>query len=65
MDAAITIATNELVYETVGIGILSLSTAIRLSAVLSNTTTASAFYANLRNVNNELYGWTTTSLVSF
>lgn len=43
VEAAITIATRELVYDTVGIGILSLSTAILLRAVLSKTTTASAF----------------------
>jgi hypothetical protein len=54
VDAAITIATREFVCETVGIGILSLSTAILLSAVLSNTTTASAFYAKRRRVSNEL-----------
>jgi len=43
VDAAITVATNELVCETVGIGIFSLSTAILFKAVLSKTTTASAF----------------------
>ncbi len=43
VEAAITIATRELVYETVGMGILSLSTAILFRAVLSSTTTASAF----------------------
>lgn len=43
VDAAITVATNEFVYETVGIGIFNLSTAILFKAVLSKTTTASAF----------------------
>jgi hypothetical protein len=64
VDAAITVATNEFVYDTVGIGIFNLSTAILFNAVLSNTTTASALQANLFNVSKLLYGYTTTSLVS-
>ena len=65
VDAAITVATREFVYDTVGMGIFNLSTAILLRAVLSSTTTASAFYANLFSVNKLLYGYTTTSEVSF
>jgi hypothetical protein len=38
-----------------------LSTAILLRAVLSRTTTASAFRASRLSVSNELYGCTTTS----
>ena len=59
-----TVATRELVCETVGMGILSLSTAMRLRAVLSSTTTASALQANRFRVSRLLYGYTTTSLVS-
>jgi hypothetical protein len=56
VDAAITVATREFVYETVGIGIFNLSTAILFNAVLSKTTTASALQASRFNVRRELYG---------
>jgi hypothetical protein len=56
VEAAITFATSELVYELVGMGILSRSTAIRFRAVLSRTTTASALQASLFSVNKLLYG---------
>ena len=62
VDAAMTVLTNELTWCTLGFGILNLSTAILFNAVLSNTTTQSAFTANLLRVRIELYGCTTTSL---
>lgn len=56
MEAAMTVATNELVYDTVGTGIFNLSTAILFKAVLSSTTTASALQASLFKVKRLLYG---------
>ena len=56
VEALITVETNEFIYITVGFYILSLSTAILFKAVLSNTTTASAFKVSLLRVNRELYG---------
>jgi len=61
VEAAMTVETNELTWCTDGFGILNLSTAILFNAVLSSTTTQSAFTANLFNVKIELYGCTTTS----
>ena len=57
-----TVDTKELTWCTLGFGIRSRSTAMRFNAVLSKTTTQSAFTANLLRVKIELYGWTTTSL---
>jgi len=64
VDALITVLTKLLIYATLGFAIFNLSQAILFKAVLSKTiyclflkfTTASAFNANLFNVNNELYG---------
>tara|TARA_B110000008_G_scaffold248960_1_gene261368 strand:+ start:190 stop:561 length:372 start_codon:yes stop_codon:yes gene_type:complete len=52
--AAITVLTNEFNWPTEGFGIRSRSTAIWLSAVLSRTTTASAFNVRRFNVKREL-----------
>ena len=61
VEAAMTVLTRELTWCTLGFGIRSRSTAILFNAVLSKTTTQSAFTANLLRVKIELYGWTTTS----
>ena len=63
--AAITADTSAFVCANVGFWMCSRSTAMRFSAVLSNTTTQSALRVNRFSVSNELYGCTTTSLVSF
>ena len=54
VDAAMTVLTNELTWCTLGFGIRSRSTAMRFRAVLSNTTTQSAFTANRFSVKIEL-----------
>lgn len=61
VEADITVETREFNWLTVGFEILRRSTAIRFKAVLSSTTTASAFNVNLFKVSRELYGCTTTS----
>ncbi len=53
--------TSWLICEKVGLAIPSLSAAMRLSAVLSNMTTESAFRLKRLRVKIELYGCTTTS----
>ena len=60
-----TVDTKELVSLKDGLATCSRSTAMRFSAVLSRTTTASALRVSLLSVSSELYGCTTTSLVSF
>jgi len=64
VEAAMTVDTIELIYSNVGCNNFSLSTAILLSALLSNTTTESAFKVNLLSDKRQLYGYTTTSLLS-
>ena len=54
VEAAMTVDTNEFTWCTLGFGIRNLSTAILFNAVLSRTTTQSAFTANLFNVKMEL-----------
>ena len=61
VDAAITVETSELICSTLGLSMCIRSVAMRLSAVLSNTTTASAFSVRRFSVSSELYGCTTTS----
>jgi len=60
-----TVETRLLVWLKDGLGMCRRSTAMRLSAVLSSTTTASAFSVSRLSVSTLLYGCTTTSLVSF
>ncbi len=60
-----TVETRLLVWLNDGLGMCSRSTAMRLSAVLSSTTTASALSVRRLSVSTLLYGCTTTSLVSF
>ena len=60
-----TVETKELMRAKEGLGMRNCSTAMRLSAVLSSTTTASALSVSRFSVSSELYGWTTTSPVSF
>ena len=60
-----TVDTRELVCEKEGEGMCRRSTAMRCRAVLSSTTTASACRLRRLSVSRELYGCTTTSLVSF
>lgn len=62
--ADITVETSEFVWEKVGFERWRRSTAILFNAVLSRTTTQSAFCVKRLRVNRELYGCTTTSLVS-
>jgi len=61
VEALIMVETMELVYAKVGWASLSLSVAILVRALLSMTTTASAFNVNLFIVRRQLYGCTTTS----
>ena len=56
-----TVDTSELSCPTVGDGMRRRSTAMALSAVLSSTTTQSAFTVRRLSVRIELYGCTTTS----
>lgn len=56
------VETSLLICVKVGLLMCNLSEAIRFKAVLSRTTTQSAHWVSLFNVNNELYGCTTTSL---
>lgn len=65
VEAAMTVETSEFVWAKVGFSRFRRSTAIRLSAVLSSTTTASALRVSRLRVRRLLYGWTTTSLISF
>jgi len=58
----IIVETSLLICVKLGFWICNLSEAILFKAVLSKTTTQSAHSVNLFNVNNELYGCTTTSL---
>ena len=53
-EALHSVFTRELSWLTVGFDNFNLSTAIRFNAVLSNTTTASAFNVNRFKVSNEL-----------
>jgi len=62
---SVVMLTSWLICDSDGLGILSLSAAILLRAVLSNTTTQSEWRVSLLRVRMELYGWTTTSLISF
>lgn len=59
-----TVETRELVWLKEGFSRCRRSTAMRLSAVLSRTTTASAFSASRLSVSMLLYGCTTTSLAA-
>ncbi len=59
-----TVETRELVSLKEGLLMCSRSTAILFSAVLSRTTTASAFSVSRLSVSSELYGCTTTSLAA-
>jgi hypothetical protein len=61
VEALIIVETIELVYANVGWVNLSLSVAIRVKALLSITTVASALRTNLFIARRQLYGWTTTS----
>ena len=61
MDAAMTVETSELICAIVALSECSRSVAMRLSAVLSSTTTASALSVSRLSVSSELYGCTTTS----
>lgn len=52
--AAITVETRELIWANVGLFNFKRSMAMRFNAVLSKTTTQSAFSANLFSVSTEL-----------
>ena len=58
---AITVDTNWLVWSKDGVWTCSLSAHIRARALLSKTTTESAWSTSRLSVSNELYGCTTTS----
>lgn len=62
VETDIMLETRELIWEKVGLLIWRRSEAMRLSAVLSSTTTQSALWVRRFRVRRELYGWTTTSL---
>lgn len=64
VDAAITVETIELIYSNVGCKSFNQSTAILFRALLSSTTTESAFKVSHFKLNKQLYGYTTTSLMS-
>ena len=64
VEAAMTVETRLLVCEKEGFSRCRRSTAILFSAVLSRTTTASAFSVRRLSVSMELYGCTTTSLAA-
>lgn len=61
VDALIMVDTIEFVCANVGLSSFNLSVAILVSALLSITTTASAFRVSLFMLNKQLYGCTTTS----
>lgn len=60
----IIVETSLFIWVKLGFCMCNLSDAILFKAVLSKTTTQSAHWVNLFNVNKELYGCTTTSLIS-
>lgn len=62
VEADIMVDTKELIWVNEGVSMWRRSVAIRFNAVLSSTTTQSAFKVNLFKVSKELYGCTTTSL---
>ncbi len=62
--AAMTVDTSELTCSNVGLSRCSRSTAMRFSAVLSSTTTLSAFSVSRFSASSALYGCTTTSELS-